>query len=42
MDRLQFNTEIHNILNDFVDEIPMFQDSKFLIDEISKLNLKKG
>ncbi len=32
----------HNILNDFVDEIPMFQDSKFLIDEISKLNLKKG
>ena len=32
----------HNILNDFVDEIPMFQDSNFLIHELSKLNLRKG
>ena len=32
----------HNILNDFVDEIPMFQDSKLIIDELSKMKLRKG
>ncbi len=37
----QFRNQ-HNLIKDFMDEIPMFENNKLIYNEINKLKLKKG
>ena len=36
------NRNDHNIIVDFIDEVPMYQEKKFIYNELKKLKLKKG
>ena len=36
------NRNDHDIIADFIDEVPMYQENKFIYNELKKLKLKKG
>ena len=36
------NRNDHNLINDFIDEIPMYRENKKIYDKLKKLKLKKG
>ena len=36
------NRNDHTIIKDFIDEVPMYQENKFIYNELKKLRLKKG